>query len=555
MVAWDAAEPADDVAAFRAVTISASAPNVLLITLDQLRADCLSCAGHPLVRTPNLDRLAAAGVRFARHYSQAAPCSPGRASLYTGMYQFNHRVVANGTPLDGRFDNVFAAAERAGRSPVVFGYTDQSIDPRLTTGPDDPRLSQYSPGWLPGAHLLLGLPDDPRPWVEWLTALGYDTSVGAEELLATEHRRPDEHSISAFLTDRALAWFVAETAAADAEVADAADETRDEGAHADLAGRPRGGRAPWFVHLSYLRPHPPFSAAGHWGVRFEALGAELDAVVGPPLAIPAEAGLDRFHERALTVHGAAAPRDADALRQMRAHYFGMIEHVDHQVGRILDHLERTGAWDDTIIVLSADHAEMLGDHGLLGKLGYWEQSYAIPCIVRDPRCPATHGTVVDRFTENVDVMPTICALTGVDVPAQCDGRSLVPFLDGRSPDDWRDAAHWEFDWRYLSIGPGVAGSEVDRALAEQHLAVLRDATHMYVQFGDGQWLCCDLAADPTGRTRTTDPAVVLPLAQRMLVWRARHAERTLTDMLCERGRIGRWPSMPTGWVRAGTPDA
>src|SRR5687767_3007024 len=80
--------------------------NVLFITLDQFRGDCLSCAGHPLVRTPNLDALVGSGVRLARHYSQASPCGPGRAALYTGMYQMNNRVVANGTPLDARFDNI-----------------------------------------------------------------------------------------------------------------------------------------------------------------------------------------------------------------------------------------------------------------------------------------------------------------------------------------------------------------------------------------------------------------------------------------------------------------
>ena len=116
-------------------------PNVLLITLDQFRADSMSCAGHPLVQTPYLDELAAAGVRLARHYAQAAPCSPGRAALYTGTYQMNNRVVANGTPLDDRFDNVARMAGRAGYAPALFGYTDQGVDPRLASGPDDPRLS------------------------------------------------------------------------------------------------------------------------------------------------------------------------------------------------------------------------------------------------------------------------------------------------------------------------------------------------------------------------------------------------------------------------------
>ncbi len=97
---------------------------MLFITLDQFRADSLSCAGHPLVRTPRLDALAAEGVRFARHYSQAAPCAPGRAALYTGTYQMNNRVVANGTPLDSRLDTIALMAQRGGYDPVMWGYTD-----------------------------------------------------------------------------------------------------------------------------------------------------------------------------------------------------------------------------------------------------------------------------------------------------------------------------------------------------------------------------------------------------------------------------------------------
>jgi arylsulfatase A-like enzyme len=134
-------------------------PNVLFVTLDQFRADCLSAAGHPIVRTPNLDSLAAEGVRFARHYSQATPCGPGRASLYTGMYQLNHRVVGNGTPLDARFDTVALAARRVGYEPALFGYTDQTVDPRQAAGPDDPRLTTYN-GILPGFDAILDIPDD-----------------------------------------------------------------------------------------------------------------------------------------------------------------------------------------------------------------------------------------------------------------------------------------------------------------------------------------------------------------------------------------------------------
>ena len=104
-------------------------PNVLFVTADQWRGDSLSCAGHPVVRTPNLDRLATSGVRFARHFAQAAPCGPSRASLYTGMYLMNHRSATNGTPLDARHTNVALEARKLGYRPALFGYTDTSVDP------------------------------------------------------------------------------------------------------------------------------------------------------------------------------------------------------------------------------------------------------------------------------------------------------------------------------------------------------------------------------------------------------------------------------------------
>ncbi|HRE02486.1 MAG TPA: sulfatase-like hydrolase/transferase, partial [Ilumatobacteraceae bacterium] len=90
----------------------------------------------------------------------------------------------------------------------------------------------------------------------------------------------------------------------------------------------------------------------------------------------------------------------------------------------------SGAWDRTLIIVTADHGEMLGDHGLIQKVGYWEQSHWIVCIVRDPVHPEGHGTVVREFTENVDIVPTICVAIGADVPPQCDGYPLAPLLRG-----------------------------------------------------------------------------------------------------------------------------
>ena len=120
---------------------TAERPNVLLITADQWRGDCLSAMGHPLVSTPNLDKLAEQGVLFERHYAGAAPCSPARACLYTGLYQMNNRVCVNGSPLDNRHDTLALAFRRLGYEPCLFGYTDQSQDCLLYTSPSPRDLS------------------------------------------------------------------------------------------------------------------------------------------------------------------------------------------------------------------------------------------------------------------------------------------------------------------------------------------------------------------------------------------------------------------------------
>ena len=481
--------------------------NVLFITLDQFRGDCLSVAGHPVVQTPHLDALADDGVRLSKHYSQAAPCGPGRACLYTGMYQMNNRVVANGTPLDARFDNVAQLARRHGFTPALFGYTDQSVDPRETSGPDDPRLQHYS-GVLPGFDPVLQIPDDHEPWLQWLRELGYTNLGTAYPELKNESRRPAEHSVSTFLTNHALDWIGQQT-------------------------------SPWFAHLSYLRPHPPYAAAGHFSTMYDP----------HEMAMPIPPAEQRhvLHDFVMGYGETAAPTDEDRMRQLRAQYYGMVSEVDAQLGRIWQALRTGGMWDNTLIVVTADHGEQLGDHGLIQKVGYFEQSYHILGIVRDPGNPQAHGSVVSAFTENVDIFPTICDAIGAEVPVQCDGMPLTPFLRGEVPPWWREAAHWEYDWRYLYITDEVHAWPWDRRLERQHLTVRRDEKVQYVQFGDGSWLCFDVQADPTGRTQITDPAIVLSHAQAMLVWRSQHADRILTDVLIDAGGRGRMPvGVPAG---------
>ena len=145
--------------------------NVLFITADQWRGDTLGAVGHPLVQTPNLDRLASEGVLFRNHWTQAVPCGPARASLHTGMYLMNHRSVNQGTPLDRRFTNIALEARKAGYDPVLFGYTDISADPRGLPQ-HDPKLRTYE-GPLPGITPVLNTSNDVKPWLAHLQRHGY----------------------------------------------------------------------------------------------------------------------------------------------------------------------------------------------------------------------------------------------------------------------------------------------------------------------------------------------------------------------------------------------
>ena len=476
--------------------------NILFITVDQFRGECFVSGDEQdswRIKTPALASLAQQGVHFTRHYSQASPCAPGRASLYTGMYQMNHRVVANGTPLDHSFDNLALVLRRLGYAPALFGYTDQSVDPRITTGPDDPRLETYE-GVLPGFDCVLDLTRGHEPWLSWLESLEVDTSRGVISMLATEHKRPAHLSVSSFMTNEFLDWH-------------------------------KNQKDSWCAHLSYLRPHPPYSAAGDFSTMY----------VGDELPEPIEVGEDihPFHQALLGIESAAAPSEHVKLRRLRSQYFGMISEIDAQLGRAFEELKERGDWDNTIVIVTSDHGEMLGDHGLKEKMGYWDQAFHVPCIIRDPELQDAQGTKVEQFTENIDLLPTVCELIGAETPHQCDGYSLVPFLNNDSPTRWRTAATWEFDWSAFFID-STPGASWNRRLTAMSLVTLRTDTHALVQMADGTSMCFDLATDPHWKTKETNTDIVLKLSQELHAWRMQHNRHNFTGFLVENGGIGRW---------------
>ncbi|MDR6668409.1 alkaline phosphatase family protein [Rhizobium sp. 1399] len=498
-------------------------PNVLVITADQWRGDCLSAVGHACVRTPNVDALAKEGTLFRRHYAGAAPCSPARATLYTGLYQMNHRVCRNGSPLDRRFDNLALAARRAGYDPTLFGYTDTAPDPRDMDA-DDPHLTTYE-GVLPGFTVRQLLPEHERQWLSWLRLRGRADAVSrdihipvgtaAGEISNAAPAYSREETQTAFLTGELIRWMGEQD-------------------------------APWFAHISFLRPHPPFSVPEPFNRMFKpgegpafarAIGRETERQGHPYLAyVMPRAGKGSF------IHGAEGPlsdlsaADFDAIRSI---YYGMIAEVDDQLGRIWQALKDVGEWDNTIVVFTSDHAEMAGDHWTLGKGGYFDGSYHIPLVIRYPGA-ASAGGIVENFTSAADVFPTICDLLGIRPANGIDGRSLTPFLDGGMAQGWRDAAFWEFDFR--DIAHGEAERHFGLRSNELNLAVIRDEQFKYVHFTALPALLFDLVNDPMElRNLADDPAyasVRLNYAERLLSLRARHLDQTLAyTELTEKGPV------------------
>jgi arylsulfatase A-like enzyme len=227
----------------------------------------------------------------------------------------------------------------------------------------------------------------------------------------------------------------------------------------------------------------------------------------------------------------------EAFRRVRATYWGMISEVDRQIGRLIAGLAAAGAWDDTLVVLTSDHGEMMGDHWTLGKFGYFDQAYHIPLIVRDPRHPRGFGRRVTAFTEAVDVVPTVLEAAGAGRQGPADGVSLSPFLRGETPAGWRREAHWEFDFREVASGQAQAALGLD--LDDCSLSVVRGDRYKYVHFAGLPPLLFDLAEDPEERRNLADDrnhqAVRLAMAEKLLAWRSRHLDRTLTGIALTAG--------------------
>ncbi|MCT4656994.1 MAG: alkaline phosphatase family protein [Cohaesibacter sp.] len=500
---------------------SKNKPNILLITADQWRGDCLGAAGHPTLKTPNIDALIADAVHFTNHYTTTAPCSAARASLYTGLYQMNHRVVQNGAPLAHDLDNIARAARRAGYLPTLFGYTDTSHDPR-TLHPNDPDLRSYEKV-LPGMHLGQLLPENDKPWITWLKEQGHQIEDASkvhippmEEGERVSLQPPsygEQETQTAFLLQKFYRWL---------------DEQEDE-------------EKPWFAHISFLRPHPPFIVPEPFaslyepqeGSPYQRLEDAASEAQSHPLMelLQQHQSMSSFlnYDKNGAFGGSDLVKDLSAhdIDRIRAIYYGMISEVDAKIGEMIAELKQRGEWDNTLVILTSDHAEMMGDHWMLGKGGYHQGSYHIPLVIRAPH--GARGHKVEAFTSAADIFPTLLDALGSEALNSLDGKSLMEFACGKSVPDWRDAAFFEFDFRILR--KAHSDLKAKTKAAQCSLAVLRDHDFHYVHCPGFPALLFDLKKDPHCLENVAQDEAYMPVrlryAEKMLDLRAEHLDETL----------------------------
>ena len=461
--------------------------NILFIMSDQLRADYLSCAGHPSLPTPNIDGLARRGVMFSRAYTQAPVCGPSRMSFYTGRYCFSHGATWNFVPLPVGEATIGDFLRPTGMRVALVGKTHMAVDvdgmTRLGILQDTNTATLikecgFEPFWRDdGEH-----PDQQvSPYLEYNTYLrskGYEgdnpwhefanSAQGADgEILSgwflrnagEPARLPDEFSETAYTTDRALAFL---------------KEQRDD---------------PWCLHLSYIKPHWPYIVSPPYHDMF----GQDDRL---PLIRDA-----REREEAHPVYAAFMnhnPGQAFSREEVCAAvvptYMGLVKQLDDHLGRLFRFLEESGRFDDTLIVFTSDHGDYLGDHWLGEKEMFHDQSARIPMIVCDPEpdADATRGTVDDRFVEAIDLAPTF--LEAVGAPAQShifEGRSLLPLLRSGETVAWRDHVFSELDYAFYK-----ARLELGKEPDEARCFMIRTDRWKYVHFMGYRPQLFDLENDP-----------------------------------------------------------
>lgn len=484
--------------------------NVLWITTDEFRPDCLGAGGNPLIQTPNLDQLAREGVLMRNAFCQGSPCAPSRMSLHTGRYLCSTGVVDNMTPLAEADDNLAAHLRGHGFVPAIAGYNDYACDPGILPDEHPHRSSLCYDYFLPGYDVVLKHDYDSPEWYAWLHEQGYPRDMCNRETMYSHRIPPEgrgnhlplhfpahyraEHSEARFVTERTIDYL-----------------------------RAREGES-WCFSLNFIKPHGPYICPEPFHAMYppeqmpEPVRREEERANGHP-----------YISRCRNDWGQTELAVENEWRELRACYYGMVSELDQCLGILFDYLRGSGQWDTTLIIFSSDHGSYLGDHYLSGKPHFYDAAIRVPMIIRDPSPEAdfTRGTQMDGFVEGVDIAPTICRYLGAPPHPRFQGNSVLECLRSEPGAALKNEIFYEFYYyNLLRDTTGVCPEEC-------RLWLVRDNEYKYVQFGEPDMppQLFDLRLDPGEfdnlALRPEYAPVVAEYCQRLIRWRIRNEDHRM----------------------------
>lgn len=504
----------------------AKARNILFIMFDQLRWDYLSCYGHPHLHTPHIDALAARGVRFNRAYIQSPICGSSRMSTYTGRYASSHGATNNGIPLKVGEITMGDHLRGAGMACHLVGKTHMRADTegmkRLGLAPDTiigARVSECGfdvferdDGMLPEGPDGSYDPDGAKEYNKWLKARGYDSDNPWHDF-ANSGLDADGNVLSG--------WFLKHS-----PMAANVDEEDSETPY--LTGRGiefmTQAEGPWCCHLSYIKPHWPYIVPEPYASMF-----------GPQHVLPVNRSDAERQNAHPVLKGFMDTKVGQAFSRGEVReavipaYMGLIKQADDQMGRLFAWMEATGRMQDTMIVLTSDHGDFLGDHWMGEKTFFQDASTRVPLIIYDPSAEAdsTRGTVCDALVESIDLAPTFVEVAGAEVPDHIlEGESLVPILQGTKRETGRDYVVCEFDYSGAPVAE-LLNTSIDDA----QLYMVADKRWKLIHAEGGHRpILFDLANDPRELVDLGDSAehedVIDAMYARLFEWARRPAQRT-----------------------------
>jgi choline-sulfatase len=377
--------------------VTSTQPNILLIMADQLTPFLTGAYGHPVVKTPNLDRLVHQGVRFDAAYSSCPLCAPARASLMTGRHASGLRSYDNASAFDSE-------------EPTIAHYLAADGYDTVASG----KMHYVGPDQLHGLHRRLTTDVYPEDY-DWVSD-------------RDPHDRPSYSFARAYTCEGVSVGEWSHYLSYDEEAHFRAKEyLRARGVARQAASKKQKAPQPFFLIASYHHPHDPF-----WPPReFWDLYADehIDIPEFPENLTESYSPMDRWLNHYHGCDKFLQLKDPKSLRCLRRAYYALVSYVDHKVGELLQTLEESGLDEDTFVIFLSDHGDMLGEKGMVQKRNFYERSSRIPFIVRFPNRQHA-GMVVRQPTSLVDVLPTVLEMANVREHLPVDGHSVMVLIDG-----------------------------------------------------------------------------------------------------------------------------